>query len=140
MAIHAWQAAVAAVVAGDSNFNMQGQSFLVVEAYTTSAIDPIAFSKDDVLAVGDLYQDDPEWPGWVWCCHPITRKVGWVPQQYLCIQDRQGIALCDYSANELTVLPGDRLLVYAQENGWVWAQNSPGEYGWVPLRHVQPAI
>ncbi|MDY0096304.1 MAG: SH3 domain-containing protein [Candidatus Vecturithrix sp.] len=52
------------------------------------------------------------------------------------LQDRRGVALCDYSANEFTVLPDDTLLVYAQENGWVWAQNTSDEYGWVPLRHI----
>lgn len=119
---------------------MHRQPFLVIEAYTKSAADPITFSKNDALIVGNVYQDDPEWPCWIWCCHSITGKAGWVPQQYLRIQGRQGIALCDYSANELTVQPGDTLHVYAQENGWAWAQSTSGEYGWVPLRHIQPAI
>ncbi|GAK56783.1 SH3 domain protein [Candidatus Vecturithrix granuli] len=119
---------------------MDERPFFVVEAYTKSAVDPIMFNKGDTLVIGELYQDDPEWPGWIWCCHPITGKAGWVPQQYLRIQDRQGIALCDYSANELTVLPGDTLLVSTQENGWAWAQNTSDEYGWVPLRHIQPII
>jgi len=83
---------------------MHGQPFLVIEAYTKSNFDPIMFNKDDILIAGDLYQDDPEWPGWIWCRHPITEKSGWVPQQYIRIQNKQGVALCDYSANELTVL------------------------------------
>ncbi len=43
---------------------------------------------------------------------------------------------CDYSAAELSVEPGDELVLHKPESGWHWASKSDGEVGWIPAEKV----
>jgi hypothetical protein len=82
-----------------------------------------------------LERVDDEWPGWIWCVD--GSGIGsWVPDAYLVIDGRIARLLVDYEATELTVQPGDLLILQHEVNGWWWAADSRGEEGWVPEKKL----
>ncbi len=65
-------------------------------------------------------------------------KAGWAPEQYfLPLSPNEVVCLEDYRAQELTVHPGEALIVTQALNGWYWAEKPSGENGWV-LRNALP--
>ncbi len=92
----------------------------------------VAKSGDHVL----LGKADEEYPGWIWCTGK-DGKSGWAPESYLACdeQTRTGRFLRDYSAVELDIQPGDRLIIHIVENEWAWGSNQEGRSGWIPLSH-----
>ena len=114
---------------------MSSKRFQVIKDHQSSFPDPIILKKGDKVAVGREHLEEPDWPNWVECKSP-DGKMGWAPKQYLTISDDTGIALRDYSGNELNVRVGEEIIVYKTLNGWAWARNSVGQYGWVPLRNI----
>ncbi|HXE72244.1 MAG TPA: SH3 domain-containing protein [Candidatus Nitrosotenuis sp.] len=73
-------------------------------------------------------RSDPERPGWLWARAP-SGQSGWVPASYL-----EGDVLGrDYTARELSVRAGERVVPGAQEAGWCWVVRG-SEQGWVPAR------
>lgn len=69
--------------------------------------------------------------GWVWCKDADGRS-GWVPEAWI---DRSS-GVCrmrsDFDALELTVTPGDRLILHFSESGFLWVTDEKNESGWVP--------
>jgi hypothetical protein len=109
--------------------------YTVIKAYRASSLNPIVLNQGDTVRVGKKYTEDPDWPGWIEC-ESSSGVKGWVPEQYLAVSGVSGTALCDYSARELTVAPGDGIMVHNILNGWAWAQDANQAYGWVPLRNL----
>jgi len=109
----------------------------VVKAYQTTVADPITLKRGETIKVGQPYEDDPEWRGWVWCQNDAGQR-GWVPQALIAEHGAMGCVLADYTARELSVQEGEDLGVIRVLNGWAWARRINGETGWVPLRHLQP--
>lgn len=109
----------------------------VIKAYRSSNADPISLRKDDAIRVGREYDGDPEWQDWIWCENQ-TGKGGWVPRNLIAIRGSKGTAREDYCACELCVQRGETLNAIEVLNGWVRAQRSNGETGWVPLRNLEP--
>jgi hypothetical protein len=108
---------------------------IVVEDY--DAAFPEAFN----LCLGEcvmLDREDQEWEGWVWCVDGKGRG-GWVPQSFIAAHKDNGTGemTCDYSAAELTIRTGDRLILFYEESGWYWTSNRLGHSGWVPSSHVK---
>lgn len=108
----------------------------VITDHSAPADEPLVLAKGDIVSVGREYREDPEWPDWIACTHPNGR-TGWVPKQYLNISGTQGTARYDYSSVELNVKPGDVLVLHRFANGWAWAENATGNYGWVPIRNIR---
>lgn len=100
----------------------------VIKGYVAQYADPIAFRAGDLLSVG---QNDTEWPTFVWCVGPDGRS-GWTPERMIERDGDKGIALCDYSAMELTVAEGEIVTVLEAEGGWLRVRNSADETGWAP--------
>lgn len=113
--------------------------YLVVTAHQSEYPDPISFSKGALLEIGDKYQGPEDWQNWYFCSTE-THPGGWVPiQVFETIQDGKGIALEDYCARELDVIPGDTLYGTRMLNGWLWSQRQDeNDSGWVPLANLQP--
>lgn len=102
----------------------------VRSAYTAQYADPIA------LEVGERVRfharpDDGEYPGWRWA-QAADGRAGWVPDAWFRGDSDAGVAVRGYSARELTVEPGARVLEALEFGGWVYAIPEAGEPGWLP--------
>lgn len=104
----------------------------VRSAHTAPSSDPLEVVEGQNVTVGD---ESTEWPGFVWCTN-LEGKGGWVPEAYLDQATGAGVMRCDYSAAELSVAPGDVLILHRLESGWYWSSTSDGEVGWVPEEKV----
>jgi uncharacterized protein YgiM (DUF1202 family) len=87
----------------------------------------------DRLQVGDR---KTHMAGWLWCTHS-SGKSSWVPEGFLQRDGDTAIAARDYDAAELTVEAGQRLEILDEEATWYWCRTDAGDYGWVPVEHVE---
>ena len=87
----------------------------------------------EVLHVGEIDEDNE---AWAWCTGP-SGKGGWMPRSYFEADGETGTALRDYDAAELSVEAGEELTAFGEESGWVWAKDSHGRLGWLPLECVE---
>lgn len=69
--------------------------------------------------------------GWTWCIGSDGR-AGWTPDSWCDVTDEGWRLKRDFSALELTVRKGDRLLLLFSESGFVFSESSSGERAWVP--------
>lgn len=103
---------------------------VAAKKYTKYYPDPIAVKRGDRVK---WLPKDSEWPGWLWCIHPVTSKAGWVPVKYLKVQGDAAEVLQDYSAAELDAEVGEKFTALREEAGWIWCKSGSGEEGWLPL-------
>ena len=111
-----------------------GSQAQVIQAWKVTYPDPLTLQAGEQVQTGER---DAEWPGWIWCTNTQGRE-GWAPLSYL-EMDAAGLtarARQDYTAAELEVQPGERLVIQQVESGWGWVTNELGISGWVPLSHV----
>lgn len=110
--------------------------FIVIEPHRSEFPEPITFLEGASLRVGEAYEGDEGWEHWYFC-ETAGQCGGWVPAQVIrMLAPGQGVAREDYTARELDVEVGQRLLGGRQLNGWVWCVRD-SESGWVPLRTLQ---
>lgn len=112
----------------------------VIAAHHSEFPDPIAFSKGTPLTVGAKYAGPEGWDNWYFCTLP-AHSGGWVPSQVI---DRTsdtpsyGVALEDYTAQELNVRVGEVVAVLKRLNGWMWCKNLlTQQSGWVPAASLE---
>ena len=117
---------------------MQLTEYRVVTAHTSEYPEPIQFEAGAPLTLGEVYEGPEDWQDWRFC-HTPGQAGGWVPQQIIeVIAGDRGRAREDYSARELEVVVGERVLAGRQLNGWAWCRRSSGDAsGWVPLENLQ---
>jgi uncharacterized damage-inducible protein DinB len=113
--------------------SVAGKKAIVVTAYQASNPEPIVMGAGEQVQVEDRATDAA---GWVWCTHP-NGKSGWTPIAFLRRAGDIAVALRDYSAVELSLEPGDELLLLEYESGWYWAVTSDGQLGWGPAEHLK---
>ncbi len=104
---------------------------IVVEAHRSNYPNPIHFKTGDVLRLGRV---DTEFPDWVRTT-TVDGNEGWAPMQYVHISESdpsRGTALFDYTAFELNTEVGEVLVVIRELNEWYWVENTSGVEGWVP--------
>lgn len=109
----------------------EGTFAIVRSSYERPYPNPIAVrAGDDVrpLADGSMTTD---FLGWTWCTGPDGRS-GWVPDNWCERAGDRWRLLRDFDALELSVTAGERLRVLFSESGFVMAERSTGERGWVP--------
>lgn len=97
-----------------------GHCVNVTVAYTRAYADPLELAADECVTVVAY---DTEWPDYVWCTN-AAGKGGWVPVAYLTIRGAIGQALRAYSASELSVIVGEKLIPHDEAGGWYWAENA----------------
>ncbi len=105
-----------------------------IRAWNVTYPEPLTLVAGERVQVG---QRDDEWPGWIWCIDS-GGKSGWAPESRLDIDEstHTAIARQNYTAQELSMEPGERLIVQEVESGWAWVTNQVGQSGWVPLTHL----
>lgn len=98
--------------------------------------DPIHGRAGDRLPLG---RRDDEYPGWVWATDAGGR-AGWVPEAWLRVEGEIGVLLLDYTAAELPLSPGVVVSGDLVESGWLWAVDTSGREGWVPMECLTDAV
>jgi hypothetical protein len=106
---------------------------VIIEAYRAQYGDPIAFCAGETV---DVHRADSDFPQWFWCRGP-DGKEGWVHFSYLSQTTGQAKAVCDYSAQELTVAAGDEARLIRALGGWAYLALDDGGSGWVPEKIIQ---
>lgn len=109
---------------------MHLRTAIVIREHKSNYPNPVAFTLGDQLNVGE---EDTEFPGWVRIADKVGNE-GWAPIEYIQLSDLRttGIALKPYSAKELNVEPGDRLIVKQEHCQWCWVEHATKGSGWVP--------
>jgi phosphatidylinositol alpha-1,6-mannosyltransferase len=97
--------------------------------------DPIALDAGDAVAPDFTRRTDIA--GWVWATAADGRS-GWVPKNWLSRIDGTWRIERAFNAIELTIAPGEELVVAGEESGFVWARRDDGDAGWVPKECVSP--
>ncbi len=115
---------------------MTPEYYKVIEAYKSPYPDPLAFQKGEEVKVGQEFKGDPAWKGWIWCEGNKDNKA-WVPKQYINIDGSKGILTKDYNAMELSVQPGELLVVSEIVNGFGMTEKTSGIKGWVPIKNMK---
>lgn len=107
----------------------------VVAIHHSEFPDPISFTKGTTLTVGAKYAGPEGWDNWFFCTLP-THSGGWVPSQIIDRKEdspSEGVALEDYTAQELNVKIGEIVTVLKELNGWMWCKSMHSQQsGWVP--------
>ncbi|NKC21113.1 hypothetical protein CWC29_020225 [Pseudoalteromonas sp. S4498] len=111
--------------------------YQVIKEHINEFPTPITFKQGARLTVGEEYDGEEGWDNWFFC-ETEEQVSGWVPAQvFRLVNPKQGVALMDYTAQELSVVQGEHLLGHNQLNGWVWCSSKKSALqGWVPLRNL----
>lgn len=115
--------------------SMANRPALIATDYVAQYADPIDVEAGAVVRVE---HEDPQFPGWWWCCAPDGR-CGWVPSTLLDPTPRPGTAARlrqDYSARELSVQQGEQVSILSEHAGWLFVRTATGVSGWIPANHV----
>lgn len=116
---------------------MKPNRYRVIRDFASTEGEAVDLDVGDRVTVGQLFDEDPEWPGWR-LCEDTAGRVAWVPECVLAIAGDVGKVLEPYTSHELSAAAGERLTVTRILNGWAWAENAGKETGWIPLRHIEP--
>ena len=112
--------------------NNTGRTTRVTVAHTA------AYPKAMVVGVGARLEVEPripEYPGWVWCRDSAGTRA-WVPTAFLEINGSEALVTTNYDSTELTVVPGEEIVVLSEVAGWAWCRRRDGHRGWVPAEHL----
>ena len=99
-------------------------------AYAPQYADPVAVEVGAHVRF-QARADDGEFPGWRWAVAADGRG-GWVPEAWFRVDGDRGVARRRYSARELPVAAGDRVVVLDEFGGWLLVSPGHGEPGWIP--------
>lgn len=116
---------------------MTARALIVTTAHTSEFPNPITFTEGARLTVGDEYQGSEGWENWFFCTTP-GQDGGWVPAQVIeRLDGQQARAREAYTARELEVCVGERLIASRSLNGWFWCtREGTTESGWVPQANL----
>lgn len=120
---------------------MESKKYIVKKNHTSEFPEPITFLKGTQLNVVEKYEGEEEWDNWYFCEIP-GQKGGYVPGDVIdFLNENTARAIEDYTARELTVKEGTRLVSTMAMNGWAWCETQDSRTsGWVPLVNLQDAI
>jgi hypothetical protein len=116
---------------------MDISNFRCVKEYQTPYPNSIIFRAGEHVSVGEEYDQDPAWKGWI-RCRGTGDRVAWIPDEYIQITKAHGILLREYDAKELDLHLDEIVQVSEIVNGFGKAKNRNGDYGWVPMNHLEP--
>ncbi len=117
----------------DKGANIQRICYVTKEHHA-SYLDPITMHAGEIIEASGR---EDNWQGWIWLWRTNQQgKSGWVPKGFVTQVDGIWKAHYDYSALELSVSVGERVIVLQKESGWLWCTKQNGESGWVPAENV----
>lgn len=93
--------------------------------------DPIRVRAGDMVEIDWKQTETTDLFGWLWCRGPDGR-AGWTPEAWIERDGDRGRMTRDFSALELDVAAGERLVALFGESGFVFARRANGEEGWIP--------
>ncbi len=116
---------------------MHVRNAVVTQEHKSNYPNPVVFEPGDQLELG---AEDTEFPGWVRISDSVGNE-GWAPLEYIKLSENHstGVALKAYSAKELDVEPGDRLIVKHEHCQWCWVEHAENGAGWVPEECLKAA-
>lgn len=111
--------------------------FIVTTAHSSEFPNPITFAEGATLSVGEAYQGEEGWDNWFFCS-TLGQEPGWVPAQLIERLDGEHARAREaYTARELDVQIGERLIATRSLNGWLWCtREGTAESGWVPQANL----
>lgn len=97
--------------------------YIVIKSHVSNYPDPIRLEEGDVVKMIESYDGPENWENWMFCHEEKYDRKGWVPEQIIMknITD-VGIITKQYTAKELNVSIGERLIGLEELNGWVWCE------------------
>lgn len=103
----------------------------ISKSYKTKYPNPIELDIGDVVILGEE-EEEEKWKGWIWV-ESKTNK-GWVPIQIIeFMHKKKGILKEKYSAKELNVKTGEKIMKIQSLHGWTWVKKvDSNEEGWIP--------
>jgi hypothetical protein len=113
-----------------------GEIFTCIATHQTEYPEPIKLSAGELVSLGE-HAPEENWKNWIWTVKS-SGQGGWVPEQLIDIFEsdsnlQQGVVKEDYSARELNVNIGDKVVKIKSINGWTWVKNlNTEEEGWIP--------
>ena len=110
--------------------------YCVIKDYLSPYPDSLSFNRGDTVKVGNEYDGDSDWLGWVWC-EGTNGVQAWMPINHLQISGKKGILKRDYNARELSVSTGEELEICEIVGGFGMAENCVGAKGWVPMKVLE---
>ncbi|MCL9804135.1 SH3 domain-containing protein [Flavobacterium amniphilum] len=108
----------------------------VIQSYQEQYLNPIILNVGDKVVLGNE-ETEENWKGWVWA--EIKNNSGWIPMQIVefSFDRKSGIIKKDYSAQELTVIVNDIVILIESLNGWLWVKScQTNKEGWFPSECV----
>lgn len=113
---------------------MNARRMIVRAAHLAAYASPIAGQAGDPV---DVRHEDPEQPGWWWCCGADGRE-GWVHESFLVRDGATSRLARRYDAVELSVDAGEAVDVVEIAGGWAWCRAADGREGWLPISLLDP--
>lgn len=112
--------------------------YIVIKSHVSNYPNPIRLEEGDVVKMIESYAGPENWENWMFCHEEKYNRKGGVPEQIIRKDmNRTGIIIKQYTAKELNVSIGERLIGLEELNGWVWCEGRDGEKGWVPKENLQ---
>ncbi|WP_242277132.1 SH3 domain-containing protein [Bacillus cereus group sp. BfR-BA-01446] len=112
--------------------------YIVIKSHVSNYPDPIRLEEGDVVKMIESYDGPENWENWMFCHEEKYDRKGWVPEQIIRKDmNGTGIIIKQYTAKELNVSIGERVIALEELNGWIWCEKTGGEDGWVPKENLQ---
>ncbi|PFV93229.1 SH3 domain-containing protein [Bacillus thuringiensis] len=112
--------------------------YIVIKSHVSNYPNPIRLEERNVVKMIESYAGPENWENWMFCHEEKYDRKGWVPEQIIRKDmNGTGIIIKQYTAKELNVSIGKRLIGLEELNGWVWCEGRDGEEGWVPKENLQ---
>lgn len=109
-----------------NNFTI-GCRVIAIKEHITEFPNPITTQTGEKVEF--INKDDKGW----YFCKKKNGEKGWIPKNYLEIQENTFIMKQDYDAREMNIKIDEEGEVKIIESGWCWVELSSGKSGWVPF-------
>ena len=111
--------------------------YIVIKKHTSNYPNPLCVIKGEKVKVGRRYTGNKDWANWIYCVKLDKSQEGWVPEQIIAISEHLGTLLEDYTAKELTINKGEKVIGAQELNGWIWCEGSSINSGWIPKSNLK---
>ena len=101
--------------------------------YKSPYPNPILFKKGDEVKIIKEFTEDPDWEDWLWC-EGANNNAAWTPKQFIDRSGETGIINCDYNAMELSVEPGEIVIISKIVNGFGIGEKEDGTKSWITMK------